>query len=396
MLREANVPSVVVDRYIYREMLDATTAREIWPMGKVVILSFDFAIQPDVQDSLSVCQWNIVFVDEWHLTRGMRSESLRHITASAEKVVLVTATASDMELSRFAAGDVTVVKWRRDLVVDASGKPLPTVPRPVFHEISVRLSTAELELRAIVRDLAKIPPGGVGRKFWSTILLRMLESSPAVLEVALQRLRGKVPMPLDGVDEAVNPPEEAASDDLSDDWSDRSKPEQMVGLASLALQEIDASASDSKLNAFGALLSRIDQESAGRRILVLTDFRATLFYLAAEIEERGLACQFLHGSMDTEERVRSFESFSSVGGILVATRAAIEGLDGREISDLVLYDVPRTDVALKKVLSRFDRLGRVSELSVYFFAQSDTDDPPPGPRGGLAEIIRSGFGEFTQ
>ena len=63
-------------------MLDATTAREIWPMGKVAILSFDFAFQPDVQDSLSACQWDIVFVDEWHLTRGVRrspSATLRRL-----------------------------------------------------------------------------------------------------------------------------------------------------------------------------------------------------------------------------------------------------------------------------------------------------------------------------
>jgi len=394
MLRAANVPSVVVDRYMYREMLDATAAREIWPTGKVAILSFDFAFQPDVQDSLSACQWDIVLVDEWHLTRGVRSESLRHITASAEKIVLVTATAPDMELSRFAAGDVTGVKWRRDLVVDASGKPLPTLPQMIFHEIPVDLSAAELELRGRISELVKVLLGGVGGNVWPKMLLRHVESSPAAIEVPLQRIKEKVATILDSAEEALNR-DDAASGDIPTDSLDRSKAEQAAELAERALQEIEAIGSDSKLNTFGSLLTRIEQGTVHRRILVLTDFRATLFYVAAEIEERGLACQFLHGSMDTDDRARSFESFSSAGGILVATRSAIEGLDGRGVTDLVLYDVPRTQAALRKVLSRFDRFGRVSELSVYFFVQSDSDDPTQGPRGRLAEIIRSGLGEST-
>jgi len=399
MLRDASVPSLAVDRYVYREMLDASTASEFWPTGTVAVLSFDFATQPDVQASLELCQWEMVFVDEWHLTRGARAESLHHITASAERVVLASATSPDKELSGFAVGDVTVVEWRRDLVVDSGGKPLPTVPRPVLHEISFRLNPAEIELRATVVDLVKILECDVGAKDWRPVMLfRCLESSPAALERPLQGLMEGA-TPLDSVDEPLSPLEEPASDDIPNDRSGRSNAEQVAGLAGRALREIEASTTDSKLNALGALLSRINPgESPPRRVLVLTDFVATLFYLAAEIEGYSLACQLLHGSMGTEERVRSLQSFSNNGGILIATRAVIaEGVDLREVTDLVLYDVPRTSAALKQVLGRFDRLGRVSELSVYFFTPSNTsDDCMPDSRGDFAEIFRPNFSEGTR
>ena len=100
MLRGADVPNMVVDRYAYREMLDATTEKEIWPAGIVVVLSLEFATQPDIEDSLAQCRWDITFVDEWHMSRGVRTTSLRRIIASAQKVVLASMKSSKLQMLR--------------------------------------------------------------------------------------------------------------------------------------------------------------------------------------------------------------------------------------------------------------------------------------------------------
>jgi Helicase conserved C-terminal domain len=382
MLRDANVSSVVVDRYTYREMLDTTAAKEFWPSGTAVVLGFEFARQPDVRDSLALCKWDIVFVYEWLLTRGARAESLeslRHITASAERVVLANAEAKypqaqqtrfrmgvavakppDRESSGLAAGDATVVEWRPDLIVDPRGN---RVQGPDFHFISFRRNPPEMELKAIVGSLEMLGGDLGARK-----LFRCLESSPAALERPLQALMtGEVPP--DSMDTFSNL-EEPPSDDIPIDRSSRSNAEQVAGLAARALQKIEAITSDSKLDAFGELLSRINPgKSSPRRVLVLTDFVATLFYLAADIEGHGLTCQLLHGSMSTEERVKSLDLFSNTGVILVATRAVIAvGADLGEITDLVLYDpVPRYSGDVSDLSYRFNRFARVSRLTVYFF-----------------------------
>jgi len=42
-----------------------------------------------------------------------------------------------------------------------------------------------------------------------------------------------------------------------------------------------------------------------------------------------------------------------------------EGTDLSQVTDLVLYDIPSTEVALQQVLGRVDRFGRESQLNVH-------------------------------
>jgi len=52
--------------------------------------------------------------------------------------------------------------------------------------------------------------------------------------------------------------------------------------------------------------------------------------------------------------------------MLIASRAAVgAGVDLQEVTDLVLYDNPESGAALKQILGRFDRIGRVSQLKVH-------------------------------
>ena len=147
----------------------------------------------------------------------------------------------------------------------------------------------------------------------------------------------------------------------------------MARVAEKALHKIEASTSDSKLKAFGELLTGIHGPNApSRQVVVLTDFVATLFYLAADIEGRGMACQLLHGSMGFEERVRSLELSSTEGGTLVATRAVIgQGIDLRRLQRLVLYDPQLSSPAVEQVLGRFDRIGRTTQLNIHIFTSTN-------------------------
>jgi len=383
MLGDAEVPSLLVDRYRFREMLDSTAGGEFWPKGAVAVLSRDFARQPDIQDSLANASWDLVIANEAHSFTGTRAEVLRRIGASAERIILA-GPLDFTPLDSFPAEEATVVEWRRDRVVDHNGKRLDMVPRPVLHEVSFSLSEVELRLRSIVRDLCDVLRGTAGMaEQKATTLLRNLESSPAALEGVLQRLTEGI-LSQDGMDALLEVSEEEKPEDRPCALLDRPTAEKVAEIARRALQEVDAIGSDSKLNAFSELLNHLDKSKMpSRRICVLTEYLATLYYLAAETEGRGIVCRLFHGGMQYEDRRERLTVFANTGGVLIATRAVMtEGLNLPDVTDLVLYDLPANERALQVVLGRFDRFGKTSQLTVHALVESD------GTVSALLESLR--------
>src|SRR5262249_35439108 len=75
---------------------------------------------------------------------------------------------------------------------------------------------------------------------------------------------------------------------------------------------------------FAALLNQLEAAThSSRRICILTQYVATVFYLASEIELHGMPSRLLNGNMAAEERQRSIELFVSAGGVLTATSAIL-------------------------------------------------------------------------
>lgn len=373
MLRDAGAPALLVDRYQFREMLDSITNKEFWPRGMVAVLSRDFAKQADILNSLAEAHWDLVIADEAHWFKGARAEILRRVGASATRVVLATATPLDLELpDAHLAEEATVVEWRRDRVVDHDGTPLGIWPPTQVQEVSFSLSPSELSLLETVRSLCRIleasgPPRGRAAKS----LLHSFQSSPAALEGALQRLIKRL-MEQESVDPLLESLDEDVLEDEPNGRVDRLRAEEATEIGARALQEIEKLSSDSKLGTLAGLLSHLNEvKMPSRRICILTDHLSTLYYLASGIEGCGLPRHLLHGGMSVEDRRRSVTLFLSEGGILVATRAVIdESFALGQVTDLVLYDVPSSPVALQLVLGRFHWFGRVTQLNIYVLAPS--------------------------
>ncbi len=390
MLSEANVPSLLIDRYKVREMLDLTTEGEFWPRGVVVVMSLDFAKLPDILNRLSETRWDLVIVDEVHRSMtGARAEVLRRVGAPAKRVVLATA----IELARtdlFPGEIATTVEWRRNRIVNHDGTLLDTLPRPLLHEIFFSLSPGELSLLNTVGELVQRREVGTPQSnLTANSMLRCFQSSPVALEHSLQRLAEGLRAQID-LDDPVGEPE----DDLSEDGSSlRIEPNAEANVAAIArraLTQIEEIGGDSKLKAFGDLLAQFNEvEMPSRRICVVTNYLGTLYYLAAEIEDQGRACQLLHGGMSAEERQAVLAQFSVTGTILTATAAMLqEGIALPEVTDLVLYDIPSSKIALQVVLGRFDRFGRMNRLNVHVLTPSNVgNDPAPEGLAFLRELL---------
>jgi superfamily II DNA/RNA helicase len=197
-----------------------------------------------------------------------------------------------------------------------------------------------------------------------------LESSQPAIENILRRVSER----LRGVSELERSPE-IGEGDLDED-----RPSSKISTLATnqtrsaivqVLKSIDGLTVDSKLEAFGQLLGDL-LDTKGPRICILTDYLATLFYLAAEIEGRGIKCTFLHGGMSVDERKRALNSLATAEATLVATRAAIfDDFTWADVTDVVLYDIPHNRIVLERLLGRFDRFGRKAQLNVHVLAPSN-------------------------
>jgi hypothetical protein len=390
-LRKAGTPSLLMDRYRFRERLDSTSEGEIWPRGTVTILSPDFAKQPDILESLAETSWDLVIADEAHGFRGARAEALRRVGASAERVVLASATLPDVEHPiPFQGEDATVVEWRWDRLVDHDGRLLDSAPRPILHEVPFTLTPPELNLRETARHLCNVLSENADPESLITKrIVRSLESSPPALE---STLRGLADRPASSTG-SMNSPEyvdEEAPEDRSEFPISADITGEAASIVGRALEQVDRISVDSKLNAFGELLSRLVGKP--RRVCVLTEYLATLFYLTAEIEGRGMNHVMLHGGMSIEGRQHSLTSFTESEGFLVATLAAMQGIELGAVTDLVLYDIPSSKIRLQLVLSRFNRISRRSQMHLHVLTTADgTDDRASEPLQFLRDALDSGW-----
>jgi hypothetical protein len=392
-LKRLEVPAFVVDRYVFRELLDVPSKGTVWPTGVVSILSIDFAKQEDVRDSLAQSQWDMLFVDECHFAESSRTEAIRRIGQSAERIILSTATPDAAQLSRlFPSGDITVIVWQRDQIVDLNGKPLFADSPRVLHEVSFSLNEEEINLRKTVTELSQLFRGGSDVISWRPAgLASATDSSPAALEAALRGFLTRM-APIDIPDEEMDFLEDLAERTPTGQLGVGASEEDVSAIARLALQRLEEVRVDSKLSAFSALLAGITQRrDPARKTVILTEFSPTLFYLVADLEEHKNNALLVHEGMTIDERVRSLGEFWTVGEVLVATRTIVEtGIDFRGATDLILYDIPRFSRTLAQVLSRFDRIGRAIELNIYVFRATNAADAPE-----VLEILQRS-GEFRR
>jgi len=131
------------------------------------------------------------------------------------------------------------------------------------------------------------------------------------------------------------------------------------------------------------LLRTGDQFRDDERLIVFTEYKTTLDYLARRLRQRYPAERVLTlfgaggpegmNELDRENVKAAFNSPASPVRILVATDAASEGLNlHRTARYLLHYDCPWNPSRLEQRNGRLDRYGQARDVTVYHFI-SDTD-----------------------
>jgi superfamily II DNA or RNA helicase len=371
-------------------MLDSTAGPEVWPSGVAIVAGREFVGQPDVLDSLATSHWDLIICDEAHWFQGARAENLRRLQGAADRIVLATVPGLEMS-DVFPTEHISVVDWRRETLVDLAGNPLDRVPRPLLLEVPFSLNQDETDLRETVNALGHVLEAGTSQQAWvAKALVRACHSSPAALEATLRKVAAEPHAESDAIwAGTVEEKEEEVPDESRISPADPVIAEKTRAIAAGALQVLDAVRDDSKLAAFAVLLRRLKEAVPPRLTCVVTDYMATLYYLAAEIENLGVTCRLFHGGMGPEERHQAVAQHISEGGVLAGTQAIMTaGIGLPHVTDLVLYDIPSTQARLRQALGRFDRFGRASQLTVHALVPtSESDADVSGALAVLREVL---------
>lgn len=150
---------------------------------------------------------------------------------------------------------------------------------------------------------------------------------------------------------------------------------------------------DARFDALLALVrARLVEQGAFRadeRLVVFTEYRTTLDFLAARLAEAFPApgaLKTLTGGMPERDRDAIKAAFNDPDDpvrVLVATDAASEGLNLQETARFLLhYDVPWNPARLEQRNGRLDRYGQARDVTVFHFASDEDDD-----LGFLAYVI---------
>jgi superfamily II DNA or RNA helicase len=148
----------------------------------------------------------------------------------------------------------------------------------------------------------------------------------------------------------------------------------LVGIARRIGDPETLEAEDTKYAKLISNLKPYWKEYPGKKIVLFSFYRNTLYYLRRRLQAEGIRSVVLHGGMDKLEALRQFES---AGGpdILLSSEVASEGVDLQFSSLLINYDLPWNPAKIEQRIGRIDRIGQEEpKILIWNFVHADTVD----------------------
>jgi ATP-dependent helicase HepA len=127
--------------------------------------------------------------------------------------------------------------------------------------------------------------------------------------------------------------------------------------------------SDSKREAFIALIKRIHQTERDAKVLVFVEARETQQELVVHLALAGVEALQYHGELDLVERDRQVARFRDPDGplVLLSTEVGSEGRNFQFCHHLVCYDLPLQPAMLEQRIGRLDRIGQLHPIDIHCF-----------------------------
>lgn len=133
---------------------------------------------------------------------------------------------------------------------------------------------------------------------------------------------------------------------------------------------------DSKFEQLNHVVQKYLKEYPEKKIIVFSYFRATLYYLAERLSEKGIASQILVGGMpeSKQDAIYRFRDTHETK-ILLSSEVASEGVDLQFCQTLINYDLPWNPMKIEQRIGRLDRIGQKSDtINILNFFHANTID----------------------
>jgi len=352
---------------------------EAWTHFPHVIASLATARRPEHRQVITAEMYDLVIVDEAHHLKNRTSVSWKLVNELQKRfILLLTATPVQNSLNELynlvtvlkpgqlkspkefqrefvMRGDPRLPKNRgrlRDLLSDVmvrhsrSQISLQLPPRRA-HTIQLHLSDAERQLydaiAALSRRILSDSEVTSAHRFGMRSLLREAGSSAAATRTTLRSL-------------AV-----------------------VAGLVAYRAEllqlaeQADAVVGSSKADALHKLLEA--QAKGGgpqSKVIIFTQFRATLDLLATELAAWKIDFAVYHGGLTSHQKNQAIQDFQGQLPVLLSTEAAGEGRNLQFCRVLVNFDLPWNPQRIEQRVGRIHRIGQTQPVDIFNLAAQET------------------------
>ena len=416
-------------RVVDRAALRGSWRENLWRSSPQLITSLDFAKQDDVLASLKEADWDLVIVDEAHKlsawrygdkTKKTQRYRLGEVLSKTSRFLLfLTATphrgdpenfrlllellepgmyASAEILSQASRRGENILFLRRLKEDLKTFDGVPLFPPRHVRTVTYRLSEEERRLYGAltryVREQYNLALSQEKRNvaFALLILQRRLASSVRAARRSLERRRKRLEELLKlgrWLSERGHVNEETLEDAPElERWK---KEEELIERLTAAAtreelereiaqlkdivqlaRQVERSGEETKLNQLKRLLDELAIGGTQEKLLVFTESRDTMEYLAERFASWGYSVVRLHGGMGLDERIRAEHEFRDRAQIMVSTEAGGEGINLQFCSLMINYDIPWNPNRLEQRMGRIHRYGQRKEVFIYNLVAEDT------------------------
>ena len=131
---------------------------------------------------------------------------------------------------------------------------------------------------------------------------------------------------------------------------------------------------DSKYRELVTSLKRYWKANPSKKVVLFAFYKNTLHYLAERLQEDSVDSVVLHGGMDKQQALKTFEDPNGPS-ILLSSEVASEGVDLQFSSLLINYDLPWNPSKIEQRIGRIDRIGQEApKILIWNFIYAETVD----------------------
>ena len=128
-----------------------------------------------------------------------------------------------------------------------------------------------------------------------------------------------------------------------------------------------------KANALRKLLEAQAQSNSPQgKVLVFTQFRATLDMLVESLQAWGIDFALYHGSLSSKQKNQAIQDFHDELPVLLSTEAAGEGRNLQFCRALVNFDLPWNPLRIEQRVGRIHRIGQTEPVDIFNLAAQGT------------------------